>query len=133
MSVGSVLSNSLEISKMKRIKDQQGLTLLSLVLVLVVVFGVGVIGMKSFPVVTEYRAIQKAIVKAKASGSTPQEISAAFNRTAQIDDITTIGGNDLTVEKGKGGEMEVSFDYAKEVELIAPVSLLFRFKGSTKK
>ncbi len=114
-------------------RKQHGLSLLGLVFVLAVVFGVGILGMKSFPVFTEYRAIQKAIVKAKAAGSTPQEISTAFNKAAQIDDISTIAGNDLTIEKGKGGDMEVSFDYAKEVELVAPVSLLFRFKGSTKK
>jgi type II secretory pathway pseudopilin PulG len=120
-------------SKMKQMNSQRGFTLLGLVFVLAVVIGVGIIGMKSFPVVMEYRAIQKAIVKAKGSGSTPQEIANSFNKTAQIDDISTIAGNDLTIEKGKGGEMEVSFDYAKEIELVAPVSLLFRFKGSTKK
>jgi hypothetical protein len=119
--------------KMKHKNDQRGFTLLSLVFVIVVVFGVGIIGMKSFPVFAEYRAVQKAIVKAKGSGSTPQEIASAFNKAAQIDDISTITGSDLTIEKGKGGEMEVGFDYAKEVELVAPVSLLFRFKGSTKK
>jgi type II secretory pathway pseudopilin PulG len=118
---------------MNKSNGQNGFSLLGLVFVIAVAFGVGIIGMKSFPVFTEYRAVQKAIVKAKGAGSTPQEISAAFNKTAQIDDISTITGNDLTIEKGKGGEMEVSFDYAKEVELVAPVSLLFRFKGSTKK
>jgi type II secretory pathway pseudopilin PulG len=123
----------MEISKMKQNQAQQGFSLLGLVFVIAVVFGVGVIGMKSFPVFTEYRAIQKAIVKAKGAGSTPQEIASSFNKAAQIDDISTITGSDLAIEKGKGGEMEVSFDYAKEVELVAPVSLLFRFKGSTKK
>jgi type II secretory pathway pseudopilin PulG len=118
---------------MKQNSGQHGFTLLGLVFVIAVVFGVGIIGMKSFPVVMEYRAIQKAIVKAKGSGSTPQEIASSFNKAAQIDDISTITGSDLTIEKGKGGEMEVGFDYAKEVELVAPVSLLFRFKGSTKK
>jgi Domain of unknown function (DUF4845) len=123
----------MEISKMKQNQAQQGFSLLGLVFVIAVVFGVGVIGMKSFPVFAEYRAIQKAIVKAKGAGSTPQEISSSFNKAAQIDDISTITGSDLAIEKGKNGEMEVSFDYAKEVELVAPVSLLFRFKGSTKK
>jgi Domain of unknown function (DUF4845) len=118
---------------MKQNQAQQGFSLLGLVFVIAVVFGVGVIGMKSFPVFAEYRAIQKAIVKAKGAGSTPQEISSSFNKAAQIDDISTITGSDLAIEKGKNGEMEVSFDYAKEVELVAPVSLLFRFKGSTKK
>jgi hypothetical protein len=118
---------------MKLNKQQHGFTLLGLVFGIAVIFGVGVIGMKTFPVVMEYRAVQKAIVKAKSSGSTPQEISNSFDKTAQIDDIATITGKDLTIEKGKGGDMEVSFDYAKEVELAGPVSLLFRFKGSTKK
>jgi hypothetical protein len=113
--------------------NQPGFSLLGFVLLLAVIFGIGIIGMKSFPIVMENRAIAKAIVKAKAAGSTPAEIASAFNKAAQIDDISTITGNDLSFEKGKSGEMEVSFDYAKEVELAGPVSLLFRFKGSTKK
>jgi Domain of unknown function (DUF4845) len=112
---------------------QLGLSLLGLVFIIGVIFGIGIIGMKAFPVVMESRAIAKAIVKAKGAGSTPAEIASAFNKASQIDDITTITGSDLAIEKGKSGEMEVSYDYAKEVELIAPVSLLFRFKGSTKK
>jgi hypothetical protein len=118
---------------MKFRNHQQGVSLLGAVLVIAVIGGIGVIGMKSFPVFMEYRAIQKAIVKAKNGGTTPQEIANAFNKTAQIDDILTITGADLAIEKGKNGDMEVGFDYAKEVELVAPVSLLFRFKGSTKK
>jgi hypothetical protein len=119
--------------EMKNYRKQDGVSVLGLLAVLALIFAVGVVGMKSFPVVMEYRAVQKAIVKAKGSGSTPKEIAIAFDRSAQIDDITTITGKDLTIEKSAGGELEVGFDYAKEVELQAPVSLLFRFKGSTKK
>jgi hypothetical protein len=112
---------------------QSGVSLLGLIFVLGVGFGVIMLGMKMFPAFTEYGAVKKAIVKVKGSVSTPAEATAAFDRVAQVDDITSIVGKDLTIVKGNGGELEISFAYAKKLELFGPASLLLEFQGSTKK
>jgi Domain of unknown function (DUF4845) len=112
---------------------QAGMSLLGLILVLGIGFSVILLGMKMFPAFTEYSSVKKAIVKVKGSVSTPAEASAAFDRAAQVDDITSIVGKDLTIVKGNGGELEISFAYAKKLELFGPASLLLEFQGSTKK
>jgi Domain of unknown function (DUF4845) len=112
---------------------QQGLSLLGLVALAAIAFFIAALGMKSFPAFMEYQAVKKAVVKVKDSGSTPNEVMANFDKAAQIDDISSIAGRDLTVVKANGGGFDVSFAYDKKVPLIGPASLLFEFQGSSKK
>jgi Domain of unknown function (DUF4845) len=112
---------------------QQGLSLLGLVALAAIAFGISALGMKSFPAFMEYQAVKKAVMKVKDSGSTPNEVMANFDKAAQIDDISSIAGRDLTVVKSNGGGFDVSFAYDKKVPLIGPASLLFEFQGSSKK
>lgn len=112
---------------------QRGLSLLGLVSLAAIAFVVAALGMKAFPVLLEHQAVKKAVVKVKDSGATPSEVMANFDKTAQIDDISSITGRDLTVVKANGGGFDVTFAYEKKIPLVGPVSLLFEFQGSSKK
>ena len=113
-------------------RRQQGISLVGLIVVLALVGAIALLAMKVLPAYSEYRSINTAIVKAKAAGSTPQEIRTAFDKSAEVNYITAIAGRDLTIER-INGEMEVSFAYDKKIHLAGPASLLLEYSGSTAK
>ena len=61
------------------------------------------------------------------------EIRAAFEKQKQIEySISSISGKDLQVTK-ENEQVVVSFAYDKEIELMAPVYLLIKYEGRSKK
>jgi hypothetical protein len=111
---------------------QGGISIVGLILVLAVLGFIGVLGMKIVPVYSEYRAVQNAIVAAKAAGPGVVEIQKSFDANATVGYITAISGKDLIIGK-ENGETEVSFAYEKKIPLLGPASLLLEFAGSTAK
>lgn len=109
---------------------QSGVSLTGLIFILAIVGAIAVLGMKVVPSVTEYMAVKKAIVAAKAAGSTPAEVRTSFDKNADIGYITSISGKDLEITQN-GGALEVSFAYEKKIPLVGPASLLLDFEGST--
>ncbi len=111
-------------------RGQDGISLTGLIVLLALVGVIGVLAMKIVPTYTEYRAITAAIAKARAAGGTPQEIRAAFDRSAEVNYISAISGRDLTIER-IDGNIEVSFAYDKKIHLAGPASVLLEYSGST--
>ena len=111
---------------------QRGLSLVGLIFVLAIVAMIAVLGMKVVPTAVEYSSIRKAIVSAKASGTTVREIQSAFDRQASAGYIDAISGHDLEISK-IGNEFEVSFAYQKKIPLFGPASLLLEYAGTTAK
>ncbi|QGZ38647.1 uncharacterized protein DUF4845 [Pseudoduganella flava] len=114
-----------------RADRQGGISLVGLIVTLAVLGVLALLAMQVLPTYTEYRSINAAVAKAKTAG-TPQEIRAAFDRSAEVNYITSIAGRDLTIER-VNGETEVSFAYDKKIHLAGPASLLLEYSGSTAK
>ena len=94
---------------------------------------VALLGMKVAPAYIEYFAVKKAVAGIVASGEargTVGDVRKAFDKRAQIDDITVISGADLEVTK-EGSDIVISFAYPKKVALFSNVSLFFDFAGSS--
>jgi Tfp pilus assembly protein PilE len=111
-------------------KNQTGVSLGGLIIVLVVLALLAVLGMKVVPTWTEYLSIKNAITTAKASGTTVREIQSSFDKQAEVGYISSITGKDLEIAK-EGDEYQVSFAYEKKIPLAGPVSLLIDYVGST--
>jgi len=109
---------------------QQGFSLTSLILVLIVVGLVAVIGIKVFPSWLEYRAIKDGIVRVKAEGGTVVEMQRAFDKFADINSVESVKGRDLIISKD-GGEPEISFAYQKRIALTEKASLVIDYDGTT--
>lgn len=110
---------------------QAGLSLLGLLLTSAVIVVVVLVGLRVVPSALEYRAIVSAVNKAGNSGAnSPRDVQVAFDRYAAIDDIKSIGGKDLLVERQPDGTMSVSFQYEKRIPLYGPASLLIDYQGS---
>ena len=89
--------------------------------------------MKIGPAYQDFMTAKKAIVAVAASeGRTGSvsDIRKAFERRAIIDNVTVVTPGELEVSKD-GGEVVISFAYAKKVPLFANVSVCIDFAAST--
>ena len=112
-------------------KRQRGLSFITVIFIVGVLAAVGLMLAQAFPSFLEYQAALKAINKAR-DGGTVQEVRAIFDRAAQIDDIRSISGKDLLVERQPDGTMSVSFQYEKRIPLYGPASLVIDYHGSNR-
>ena len=109
---------------------QRGMSIITLIFILAVLAAVGSVALQAFPSVMEYQAALKGINKAKAEG-TPAAVRASFNRSAEIDNITSIQGKDLQITK-EGDEVVVSFAYQKEFHMFGPAWLTLKYEGRSR-
>jgi len=112
------------------VRQQQGLSVVGLLFVLVVLGFVGVVALRVVPTFVEYRAVQSAIKKAHASANTIPEIQKAFDRSAAIDDINVLTGKDLDITK-VNDDLVISYAYTKKIPLFGPVSLVIDYAGNS--
>jgi type II secretory pathway pseudopilin PulG len=109
---------------------EAGVSLSGLIVVLIVLGFLAVLAMRVFPAWAEYRSIKNAIVQAKAAGGGTREMQQAFDRNAEINNITAISSRDLAISRDNG-QAELSFAYEKRIPLAGNVSLLIDFAGTT--
>lgn len=108
---------------------QRGLSFIGLVLIGVLAVAVFAIGGQSVPILLEYQAVKKAATKAAREETTVAGVRASFDRAAAIDDISSISGKDLEITK-RNDKVVVSFNYSREIELVGPAYLVYRFHDS---
>ncbi len=109
---------------------QRGVSMLGILMICVVIVIVAIGAMKVIPTYIEFRGIKAAALQARDGGKTVLEIQKAFDRAANINDITTISGKDLEITK-EGANIIVGFKYDKKVHLFHNVSLLIEYAGSS--
>ncbi len=111
-------------------RRQAGLGILSLIFVGVIVVALLIIGAKLVPAITEYMAIEKAILAIRNEADTVPKIRSAFDRYAQIDDIKSISGKDLDITK-ESDRIVISYAYSYSIPITDNVRLVIDFAGST--
>jgi hypothetical protein len=110
---------------------QRGMSFVTLIFILAVLGGVGAIAMQALPSFLEYQAVIKAVNKAARDGTTVAEVRNSFDRVAQVDNITSITGKDLTVSKN-GDQTVAAFGYQKEFHMFGPAWLLLKYEGQSR-
>jgi hypothetical protein len=111
---------------------EQGLSLIGLIFLLAILGMAAVLGAKVTPTVIEFVGIKKAIVVAKANGTTPSEIKLSFEKQADVGYLESVKPRDLVITKSDDG-YDVSFSYQKKIPLFGPASLLLEYQGTTAK
>jgi len=109
---------------------QRGMSIVTLIFILAVLAAVGAVVLQALPSFLEYQAALKAINRAKDE-VTVQGVRAAFDRAADIDNITSLRGRDLTIAK-EGDQTVVSFAYEKEIHMFGPAWLLLKYEGRSR-
>ena len=103
-------------------------------LLIAIVF-VAIIGMKMVPAYIEYFTIKKAVTSITQSGelrsATVADVRKAYDRRANVDDITAVRPADLEITKD-GNEVVIAFAYEKKIPLFYNVSVVIDFAASTK-
>ena len=108
-------------------KKQRGISFFTVIFIMAVCAAVGLVAVQAFPSVLEYQAALKAINKAKNEG-TVAAVRAAFDRSADIDTITSISSKDLEITKD-GDQVTVAFAYQKEFHMFGPAWLTLKYEG----
>jgi len=105
--------------------SQRGLTLLGVLVTGVIAAFVLVVGFRSVPVVNEYLAIKRILGIVADMANQPEwliEVQRSFDRRRQIDDVSSVGGADLTIDKS-GVRTVIDVEYTRKIPLLANVSL----------
>lgn len=114
---------------------QSGLSLVGVLLSGVVLVFFFLVGMRTVPVFTEYMALKRiinAIVETRVGADvTIQDVRRDFDKRADVQDVTSVSGQDLIVVK-RGNSVEISVEYTRTVPLVANASLLFEFQTTAK-
>ena len=115
---------------------QRGMGLLALIFWALVSVFVFMVALKILPVYKENMAIKKTL-SAMASDSILQngekwEIRKSFNERADIDDISSVNGGDLEIDK-EDGRIVLGIVYSVKTPLFANISLYIDFNESSGK
>lgn len=110
-------------------RQQQGLSIISTMIVGAFIAAALILGLKLIPVYTELFAVKKAfnnVVKNTDPQAPATVFRQAFSKYAAIDDISSIDAQTIVVTKDSG-KASLSADYQRTVPLFANVSLIFDF------
>lgn len=108
--------------------------MVGMILIAAAIIFVVIIGLKMIPAYVEYATIQNHLRELASAPDTqtgsPRDIMQAFNRRAQIDNITTVDGRDLDITR-EGGNVVISVAYEKRVHLMGNVDACITFDASS--
>ena len=118
----------------KNLKRQHGMSFFMLVFVMAVCAVVLLLGLKLFPVYSQYFNI-KSVFKGMAASEevrsgTVAEIRKSFDRRATIGYVEDIAADDLEITK-EGGETVVTAAWQKKIPLFTGYTLLVDLSVST--
>ena len=117
----------------RQLRGQAGATVFGMMMVSIIMVLVAIGGLKVVPAYLEFLNVKKAVTGIVSGGEargTVADIRRAFEKRAQVDDITVVTGQDLEITK-EGNDVVVAFAYPKKVPLFGNVSLLFDFAGTS--
>ncbi len=118
-------------------RKQDGLSMSVFLIWAVILIVVALVGFKVGPPYVEYYAIQKQLKiiadEADAAGTVQRKaIQGAFVRRASVEDIRSIGPDDLQISK-EGDQIVISADYSVRVPLVGNISACMDFSARSNK
>ena len=116
--------------KQRNLDRQRGISLTGLILGLIVLGLAAVVAIKVIPSWLEYRSIKDGIARVKEEGGSVAEMQKAFDKFADINNVSSLRGRDLVITR-EGGEPEISFAYQKRIEFTDKASIVIDYDGTT--
>ena len=113
---------------------QQGVTMVGMMFIAGIIVFFAITGLKLIPAYIEFATIQSHLRELARSpdsrGASPRDIQSAFNRRKHIDNITSVDGRDIEVDKA-GGEIILILPYENRIHLMGNVSALLDFEATS--
>jgi len=115
----------------KMLQKQKGVSLSGLLVWSVILILIAISSFRVAPAYIEYSTIQKTLT-AIVKETDPQDldlnqIRLAFSKRASIDNIKSISGQDIKIDK-KSGRIILSAKYTTKIPLVANLSLTIDFE-----
>ena len=115
-------------------KTQRGVSLGGLIVVLFLLIMVALLGFKLFTPYSQYFTIQKIFknlsVDPQVRAGTRKDAMSAWAKYAIIENLTTIGGDDIEVTR-EGNDVVISASYSVKVPLFHNISLVIDFNPTS--
>lgn len=115
-------------------QKQRGISLSGLLVWAVIIILVSISGLKVAPAYIEFSSIKRnlaSIVKGIDTQTTsPSQIKILFDKRAQIDNIKSINGQDIKINK-ENGRIVLSANYVVQIPLVSNISLQIDFQASS--
>lgn len=116
---------------MRAMKVQKGLTLMGFIIVLAVVGFFAFIGMKLFPIYSEYYAVVSAVkgIQAEPGVATmpPAQIMKLLDRRFYTSYVTTVKPNNISVKREQGGYI-LRVAYERREPLMYNLDIIAKFE-----
>jgi hypothetical protein len=113
-------------------KEQRGVSVMGLLVVLVLFSVVALFAMKVIPSFMEFRTTKSAIEAiAKQGVTSPADVRRAFENRSAIDNIVTVRAQDLEITRD-GNSVVIAFAYRKEIPLFTGVGLYIDYAANSK-
>lgn len=117
-------------------RRQQGLSLISGIVVLLVVIVLGTAAFRMVPAYMEYNTIRSAIAAtlndSRTSQQSPREIRDALARRFSINQVTVISASDVSINRD-GQALNIGVDYEVREPLFYNVSIVMTFERNFSK
>ncbi len=116
-------------------RQERGVSLMGLIVTLAVLGFLGLMAAKIMPSYIEYFQVKKVFAAMEQGGDltgTPRDIRRSFDRRNAIEDIHSIRGDDLEINKS-GAETTISATWSVKVPLVYNASACLDFAVTTAK
>jgi hypothetical protein len=115
---------------------QNGLTMTGFLVTAVILVIIALLGFQIAPPYMEYYTIQKQIKivanEFQGAGVQRAPIQSAFDRRANVENITAVQGNDIEITKD-GDNVVLTAEYSVKVPLVGNLSACMDFRASSDK
>lgn len=112
-------------------RGQSGVTLIGFILFAGLLALIGIEAMRSYPLFLEYFEVQRALTRSADSANNPIEIRKAFDKYASINNITSITGSEIMIDKTPAG-LVASTAYYGWAYLFKDVYVVIQFRASSR-
>ncbi|QDQ25537.1 DUF4845 domain-containing protein [Chitinimonas arctica] len=109
-------------------QKQRGLSMVTMLAWGIILGGALVLSLKLIPAYSEYFGVKSVLKKlvVEQSGAPVSDIRESFDKRANIENISSVKGEDLEILQDQQGTT-VTVAYQRVIPLVANVSLLFDF------
>ncbi len=114
--------------------QQQGATMIGIIFIAGLIVFFSIMALKLVPSYIEYATIQSHLRDLARAPDTraapPRDIMSAFNRRKHIDNITSVDGRDMDIDK-QGSEVVLTIEYETRIHLMGNLSACIDFLASS--
>ena len=109
---------------------QKGVTIVGFILFGGLVVLLAIEAARAYPALLEFYQVERAIVSATQKANNPADIRKIFDANAVVNNISSVAGRDLEIEKAGNGYV-ASVSYTAWINLFKNVNIVIEFTATS--